>query len=55
MEVKRLVVGDFNTNCYFLVLDREAAVIDPGGQSEKILQVLGNNNCETDHHTDPDK
>jgi glyoxylase-like metal-dependent hydrolase (beta-lactamase superfamily II) len=40
MEIKRLVVGDFNTNCYFLVLNKELAIIDAGGQAEKILQVL---------------
>jgi glyoxylase-like metal-dependent hydrolase (beta-lactamase superfamily II) len=40
MEVKRLVIGDFNTNCYFLVLDKEIAIIDAGGQADKILQAL---------------
>lgn len=42
MIVKRLEVGPLMVNCYIVGDEesREAAVFDPGGHAEKILQVL---------------
>ncbi|MGI6553719.1 MAG: MBL fold metallo-hydrolase [Bacillota bacterium] len=42
MLIKRLQVGVLATNCYVLGCEetREAAVIDPGGDGEKILQEI---------------
>ncbi len=40
MQIKRLIVGELATNCYLLVSGEEAAVIDPGGEAEKILQEI---------------
>lgn len=37
LEVKRLVVGPIYTNCYLISYGDELAVIDPGGEVEKIL------------------
>lgn len=36
MKIKRLFVGSFVTNCYVLLSDTEAAVIDPGDRPDKI-------------------
>lgn len=40
MEIKQLVVGDLETNCYLVISKNELAVIDPGGESEKILKEI---------------
>ncbi|PIS39743.1 MAG: MBL fold metallo-hydrolase [Candidatus Nealsonbacteria bacterium CG08_land_8_20_14_0_20_38_20] len=40
MRIKRLIVGELATNCYLLVSEKEAAVIDPGGDAEKILEEI---------------
>jgi glyoxylase-like metal-dependent hydrolase (beta-lactamase superfamily II) len=41
-HVRRLVVGPLETNCYVLLPKngRDAAVIDPGGDSDRILDTL---------------
>ncbi len=38
-KVERLVVGPLATNCYVLKSDDELAVVDPGGDAEKILAL----------------
>ena len=40
MKIKRLIVGEFNTNCYLLLSKNELGIIDPGGDKEKILKAL---------------
>jgi len=40
MEIKRLVVGELATNCYILTSANEMAVIDPGGDADKILEEI---------------
>ncbi|MBU4299016.1 MBL fold metallo-hydrolase [Patescibacteria group bacterium] len=40
MQIKRLIVGELATNCYLLVSKKEVAVIDPGGEAEKILEEI---------------
>ncbi len=42
MKTKRVVVGSLETNCYLLYSNEEIAVIDPGGEPEKILDSLKN-------------
>ncbi|MDD4624924.1 MAG: MBL fold metallo-hydrolase [Candidatus Paceibacterota bacterium] len=37
MEIKQIIVGKLQTNCYLFVSQKEAAVIDPGGEPGKIL------------------
>lgn len=40
MEIKTLIVGPFLTNCYVLISDDEALVIDPGAGLNKILKEI---------------
>ncbi|MGB2782867.1 MAG: MBL fold metallo-hydrolase [Atribacterota bacterium] len=48
MFLKRLAVGEFETNCYLIACEKtqKAAVIDPGGEEEidLILSLLQKNN-----------
>lgn len=59
MQIKRLVVGDLMTNCYLLISGNELAIIDPGGEAERILEEIKktkakpkyiiNTHCHPDH------
>jgi len=40
MEIKTLIVGLILTNCFLILSEQEVAVIDPGGNPEKILQEI---------------
>ena len=40
MEIKNIVVGPISTKCYILSSGEKIAVIDPGGDSEKILEAI---------------
>ena len=40
MQIKRLIVGDLETNCFLLASGSEGGVIDPGGDAEKILKEI---------------
>jgi len=60
MIIKRIVVGLLETNCY-LVADektKEAVIIDPGDEAEKILNVIKKENFKPKFilltHTHPD-
>lgn len=56
MEINRVVVGDLETNCYILSIDKDALIIDPGDEYNKIINSLGNKNILgiliTHHHFD---
>ena len=41
MEVKKVIVGDLQTNCYILFSNNEGIVIDPGDEFEKIKKIIG--------------
>lgn len=43
IKVKKLVLGDFFTNCYFLISEKESIIID-APESEKILKSLKEEN-----------
>lgn len=59
MEIKRLIVGDLETNCYLLISENKLIIIDPGGSVEKILKEIKeikakpkyiiNTHCHPDH------
>lgn len=43
MKVKKVVVGIFEANCYILwdEKDREAIIVDPGEEGERIIEIIG--------------
>ncbi len=45
MQIKKLVVGALQTNCYILYDEnsREAYIIDPGDEAQEILDAVGEN------------
>lgn len=45
MQIKTIVVGPLQTNCYLFISGKELAVIDPGDEAEKILEEI--NKTET--------
>ena len=59
MQIKRLIVGELETNCYLLISENELGIIDPGGEAEKILKEIKktkaepkyiiNTHCHLDH------
>ncbi len=42
MEIKTLVLGDIEVNCYLVSTDKAAVVIDPGFNSSEALEFLEN-------------
>lgn len=40
MLIKKIVVGSIFTNCYFISDGQELAVIDPGGDTDKIIKEI---------------
>ncbi|MBR3840945.1 MAG: MBL fold metallo-hydrolase [Erysipelotrichales bacterium] len=40
MKIKRLIVGEEDTNCYVISNDGEAIIIDPGDNSKKIAKYV---------------
>lgn len=40
LEIKKIVVGPLQTNCYLVARDDKAIVIDPGDEAAKIASVL---------------
>lgn len=43
MEIKKVVVGILEENCYVLIKNNECLVVDPGAEYDKIRQVIGDN------------
>ncbi|MBR2967295.1 MAG: MBL fold metallo-hydrolase [Clostridia bacterium] len=37
MEIKKLILGDLETNCYMLIFDEDIIVIDPADEPNKIF------------------
>ena len=46
MIIKKVIVGELATNCYVVADDKskEALIIDPGDEADKIFQVVRENN-----------
>jgi glyoxylase-like metal-dependent hydrolase (beta-lactamase superfamily II) len=40
MNIKKIKVGFLETNCYLLISNKEVAIVDPGGEPDKILKEL---------------
>ena len=43
MEVKRVVTGYLDENCYILIQDGNCLVVDPGDDYSKIKEEIGDN------------
>lgn len=41
MDIKKVVVGELEENCYVLAIDNECLVIDPGDEFIKIKEAIG--------------
>ena len=46
MQIKTLILGELETNCYLLIKDNDCIIIDPAVQSEKIIKEVGNLNVK---------
>ena len=44
MDIKKLVVGLYEENCYFLIKEKDLIIVDPGDEFNKINNVIKNNN-----------
>lgn len=42
MKIKRIVVGGLQANCYVLQSEKDAIIVDPGGEAEKIAGAVQN-------------
>lgn len=58
MEIKNVVVGDLQCNCYIVKINNDVLVIDPGDEFEKIKANIDSSNVLgvliTHHHFDHD-
>ncbi len=43
MKIKHFIVGPFLTNCYVLIDGIDAAIIDPGGETNEIIGEIDKN------------
>ena len=43
MNVKRIVVGLYQENCYYLTKDKDLLIIDPGDEFNKLNNIIKNN------------
>lgn len=43
MNIKKVVVGELEENCYILIKDNECLIIDPGDEAEKIIKEINSN------------
>ena len=43
MQVKKVVVGKLQTNCYALIKNNKCLIIDPGDEINKIIEMIDNN------------
>lgn len=47
MEIKNLKVGELQTNCYLVISGKELAVIDPGGEGDRIFREIEKSGTKT--------
>ncbi len=43
MEIKKIITGSLDENCYVLIKNNQALVIDPGDDYQNIKEVIGEN------------
>lgn len=56
MKIKRIIVGELETNCYLLFKNKQCLIIDPGADENSINKEIKNNEVKgiliTHHHFD---
>lgn len=56
IDIKRVVVGSLEENCYIVTKNNQTIIIDPGDDATKIIKEVGNKNVVgvlvTHHHFD---
>ena len=56
MEVRRVIVGYLQTNCYLLIDNDNCIIVDPGDEAKTIIRKVGNLKVKsifiTHHHFD---
>ena len=40
MEIKRVIVGPLEENCYIVTKNNQTIIIDPGDEAEKIIALV---------------
>lgn len=43
MEIKKIITGALDENCYVLINDNECLIVDPGADFPKIKEAIGDN------------
>lgn len=46
MDIRRLVVGRMQTNCFFIINNKKCIIVDPGSNFEKIVSAIEKNEYE---------
>ncbi|HKK33584.1 MAG TPA: MBL fold metallo-hydrolase, partial [Desulfomicrobiaceae bacterium] len=49
IKIKMFQLGPLETNCYVLYTNKEAVVVDPGGDPEEVLAFLKDNGLTLTH------
>lgn len=44
MQIKRFILGNYETNCYLISHKNEAIIVDPGYESEELLNFIKDEN-----------
>ena len=44
MRIKRFILGSYETNCYLISYKNEAIIIDPGYESQDLIDTLMSDN-----------
>lgn len=47
LKIEKIVVGEFQANCYIISAGKKSAIIDPGGSPELILNHVKKENLDT--------
>jgi glyoxylase-like metal-dependent hydrolase (beta-lactamase superfamily II) len=48
MEIKRFVLSMYQSNCYIVYHNKKAIIIDPGEESQKIVDFIKNNDLKVE-------
>ena len=43
MEIKKVITGALDENCYILINNNECLIVDPGADFPKIKDAIGDN------------